>query len=78
MPSTPSQCAKSVGSVAGNRAGRSMSDRAGAKSKAITPPERLHSTASRLDTGDPTTGPHVDGVVSADLLIKPSVESLTR
>ena len=33
------------------------------------PPERLHSTASRLDTGDPTTGLLVDGIISADLLI---------
>ena len=33
------------------------------------PLERLHSTASRLDTGDPTTGLLVDGIICADLLI---------
>ena len=48
---------------------RSLSARAGGKSKAATPPEKLYSTAaSRMDNGD-TTGLVIDGIVSADVLI---------
>ena len=48
---------------------RSLSARAGGKSKAATPPENLYSTAvSRMDNGD-TTGLVIDGIVSADVLI---------